>query len=407
MKSKTETFTLINKNLNDIEDIFFEKSISILNLSGNSFIDFIMFDETFLSNIKKLILDNNTILSFKGFPIKNQIEEISLENTPISNLNNFRILTLIAIGNHLKKINQVDITTIERSTALSYGSLQETQKILHFGWLPKKSLYQNDIISQKTINLQNKTNYNNKKSLYNLKDYKKTFKKNINNNKEIIKIEENKIEENNDPISVQIVRLLKIGGYSKENIISYLNNYFLKKNEIKKEIKKDKKKDKFEEIILENEKKIYELFETIRSIKNESNQKDEYEKIVQEFGQNLIINNKIVNNEEINFDDFNKKEIIIENEEEILRNELIKYFNLNENISNSEIIKILLNNKIFIKNNFEEEENKFDNNFEFEEDNNDLFIEEEELVSDNQFIFKLEEEEEEEFDLGISLKKKN
>ena len=87
-----------NAQIRSFHNLSFQSDIEYLNLSNNLFFDFIGFQPP--KKLKALIMNDNPILSFEGFPEgeTTNLEEISLINCPISKLGNFRSLCLIVIG---------------------------------------------------------------------------------------------------------------------------------------------------------------------------------------------------------------------------------------------------------------------------------------------------------------------
>lgn len=86
-----------------------------LNLSNNYIAEFIGFEPEL--RLETLILDDNPIVTFRYFPEKHNIKHFSAIRSPITLLPNFRLITLLALGDSLETINGIRITPDERAAA--------------------------------------------------------------------------------------------------------------------------------------------------------------------------------------------------------------------------------------------------------------------------------------------------
>lgn len=88
-----------------------------LDISNNSISDFSGFEPS--SSLETLILDNNLLLSFSGFPQQQCIKHFSAKGTPIAQLPNYRQIAILAIGSILETIDGVEISANERKETSS------------------------------------------------------------------------------------------------------------------------------------------------------------------------------------------------------------------------------------------------------------------------------------------------
>jgi Leucine-rich repeat (LRR) protein len=109
--ARTGTFARSNQGIDSFSSVEIPPVTITLDLTGNLLTDFTEFAPN--PHLQTLIVDNNPILSFHGFP-EQSIEHFSAVDTPIADLPTFRQCALIAIGPHLKTINSVSVTASER-----------------------------------------------------------------------------------------------------------------------------------------------------------------------------------------------------------------------------------------------------------------------------------------------------
>jgi hypothetical protein len=116
--------------------ILIPENVHVLQLSDNRFIDFQGLES--LLSLHTLILDRNPIVSFRYFPLLPKLRSLSLIGSPIAELPNFRALALLSAGPHLAHLNDTDITASDRAAAAQYGDL--ARPLLLRGWLPRKPI---------------------------------------------------------------------------------------------------------------------------------------------------------------------------------------------------------------------------------------------------------------------------
>lgn len=106
---------LENREISSFTQIEIPEITTSLNLSKNYIADFTGFSPEL--RLETLILDDNPIVSFRYFPERHCIHHFSAIRSPITLLPNFRLLTLIVLGDSLETINGTRITPDERAAA--------------------------------------------------------------------------------------------------------------------------------------------------------------------------------------------------------------------------------------------------------------------------------------------------
>lgn len=108
---QTGCASFTSKQIRSFQEIDFPDVAVSLDVSDNKIPDFIGFEPKI--TLESLRVDRNPIVSFHGFPEQHMILHFSAKQTPISELPNFRQLTLLAIGAQLETINDVPVTQSE------------------------------------------------------------------------------------------------------------------------------------------------------------------------------------------------------------------------------------------------------------------------------------------------------
>jgi hypothetical protein len=108
------------------------------NFSDNLLIDFLGIEG--VQSLETLLLDGNPIVSFRGFPEFPSLRSLSLANTPISLLSNFRALAVACAGPTLVRLNGIDVSAGDQSAANAYGPRESVVNLLRRGWLPRKPI---------------------------------------------------------------------------------------------------------------------------------------------------------------------------------------------------------------------------------------------------------------------------
>lgn len=311
-----------NEHIRSFRNLSFQPSIETLNLSNNLFFDFIDFEPP--ERLKTLIMNDNPIVSFEGFP-DNQtpnLEEISLINSPISKLVNFRALCLIVIGPQLKSINGIKVNRNDQNSALKYGiemannNSKTIRQLLICGWLPKKPV----ILEKSTFD-----------SIWNTLESQK-----------------------NDPFSLKTVSKLRIIGYSPAEIKNLLRKYFSpakSENRFKRKNLDNNHMDPIETQIQKQQEIINALSVEIQFLRNGNKSFNAYNDMLNTIGAPLIKNAEIIGNYNIdktNTEATDQSKSKKEEDYEELRNAAIDLIQESESIDDYELINQL--SKAFLEN---------------------------------------------------------
>ena len=442
---KTGICRIIGAGISTINDTDIPEKTTVLNLTDNKICDFLDFNDS--AYITSLVLDKNPILSFRGFPHFENLEELSLCEAPISYLSNFRQLAIIAAGPQLKVLNGVDVTSSDITLAMQYGDLEETRKMIVRGWIPKRPSYSNDakpaevsVIlkrAEKANKMKNKQQTSKKetktmkatKTLQTMKTVR--GEKPQLENAQLARVLKVLDQQEKDPSSVRAVRVLRAIGYDKDQIKTFLRNMYspvvkAKKQPVKKALKKKSEVDpsSLEGQLQKTNETIQVLATKLSNIRSRNKNYNAYEAMLQEVAGPLFENSRIVqamdqNEEEDSFDYYeedgegtvqtakkqDQKDSYIK-----LRLALCDFLEANPSMGDDTLIQLLND----LNENEEEEEgnNEYDDEippFDDENSNQGNNEEEDNLVDDNG---DKEEEEEEEYDdiasgIGITLKQNN
>ena len=376
-------FRWVKKNLRSFTEIDVPSKAILLNFQGNNLTDFIGLGN--LENAETLILDDNPILSFMGVSESPNLKNLSMLNTPVSKLRNFKQLSILAFGFQLEKLNGIEITTEDKSRAYSYGNIESTSSFIARGWLPKRpptiiiessaissptsfspkikhqSPQNHKISSQNSITLDKNKNRKTRKPLTPPKSTgspkansshssflsNNTQKStNSDSNKEMNRINTIVLSQEDDPISVRFVRIMKHVGYTNEMISDSLIDYFStdpfvieKETKVKKK-KKNKHKSKFDKQIEKNEEIINSLALQINELRNQTASISNYQNMLHSIGASLIQNQMVLENGFENQSMNEKKSDEDEIEEfEHLRNVMVKCVDADPLITNQELIE--------------------------------------------------------------------
>lgn len=279
------------KNFGDIEIPVVSRTIDLTNNELTSFIGF----EPHM-DVDTLIMDDNPILSFLGFPETHSIRHFSAKGTYLSALPNFRQLAILAIGPSLETIDGKEITAADRApvtprnlsdyftrTSVS-GASEGLQKHLSttLGNMVRKG-WINDVFPRK-----------------------------------IAVIEEEAQRSENDPVSVRAVRLLTILKCDELAIAKFFFRLLGPTPEKVKVVSRDIEKrledqqtliafmqDQLEDLKREQQSKIDEMRrrkekDDAKSVESydgtplEKDTEDAYNELVEEVGYTLILNSQKV-----------------------------------------------------------------------------------------------------------------
>ena len=244
-------------------DVDLKKGLQSLNVTGNLLTDFEGFDEKFCPDLQILVLDQNPILSFKGFPENvPELEWLSMEDTPVARLPNFRPLAVAVVGPKLKVLNGAPVTEKDRALALTYGVREDVFPLLVKGWLPIKP-----------VNFSNKTLWDRLSS--EIDDQEK------------------------DPFALRACRLLKQVGCSIHEMRRFIKNYYEGEVKEAKKQEEEKQEDSLEAQVEKQQELIGVLATQLQALKSGNQLFNRYKNVVRAVAGDLITNDKyleIVNN---------------------------------------------------------------------------------------------------------------
>ena len=245
------------------KDVDLKKGLQSLNVTGNLLTDFEGFEEKFCPDLQILILDQNPILSFKGFPENcPELEWLSMEDTPVSRLPNFRPLAVAVVGPKLKVLNGDPVTEKDRALALTYGVREDVFPLLVKGWLPIKP-----------VNFSNKTLWERLSS--EIDDQEK------------------------DPFALRACRLLKQVGCSIHEMRRFIKSYYEGEVKEAKKQEEEKQEDSLEAQVEKQQELIGVLATQLQALKSGNQLFNRYKNVVRAVAGDLITNDKyleIVNN---------------------------------------------------------------------------------------------------------------
>lgn len=312
------TISKANAKIKTFADLTISPIIQGVNLSTNLITNFEGLQPH--ENLKTLILDNNPIVSFQGFPEKGKLpnlEYISLINCPISKLPNFRSLILALIGPALKTINGSEVTRNDLFLSLKYH--ESIVPFLTKGWIPRKPI---------SIT-------------------KDTFES-------INKISE---RQENDPFSLKAVSLLRTVGFTAIEIRSFLRRYFNPDSNLN-----DQRNINFypttrgrnnNSQVQKQQELINAMDAQLQALRNGNRNFNAYEDMLKTIGAPLIENAEIVHQMSKQFEENNEEQTETEKDNqqentqttddpyEELRKAAIELIQEDENIDDSELIQKL------------------------------------------------------------------
>lgn len=117
--------------LEDLSFIGSRPSMKVLDLSFTSILSFEGL--SIQPRLEHLILDGSTITSFKNASSIANITKISLQNTPVSSIPNYKISLILVCGKNLRIINGKIIPESLKKKAAAYPSI--ASKLVDRGWM--------------------------------------------------------------------------------------------------------------------------------------------------------------------------------------------------------------------------------------------------------------------------------
>ncbi|OHS94640.1 hypothetical protein TRFO_11032 [Tritrichomonas foetus] len=113
---------LSGREISSFKQLEIPEITTVLNLSNNFIADFSGFQPEL--RLDTLILDDNPLVTFRFLPEVHNIRHFSAVRSPLTMLPNFRILAILAFGDHLETINGKPVTANEKA-AVSGQKLAE------------------------------------------------------------------------------------------------------------------------------------------------------------------------------------------------------------------------------------------------------------------------------------------
>lgn len=255
--------------INGFVEVTIPQGTKSLAINENYITDFVGLNS--LPKLENLCLDKNPIISFRGFPKLPSLTNLSLIDTPISKLTNFRALAIVVAGQQLKTLNGIEVSTNDRAAALAYGPPETTCQLIIRGWLPKKPV---SLPARKSRN--NTDNNNNTATIKN----------------RILQMVD---EQENDPISVRITRVLRAQGYGISQIREFLIDFFSPHTIKKKEPKQVKEDSSIEAQIKKQQQIIDVLAAQLHALRSGNRTFNDYDEMIKTSGINLLKNAEILN----------------------------------------------------------------------------------------------------------------
>ena len=237
-------------------DVDLKSGLQSLNLTGNLISDFEGFDPQYVSGLQILVMDQNPILSFKGFPEDcPELEWLSMIDCPIASLPNFRAIAVAVVGPKLKVLNGDPVTEKDKALALTYGVRETVFPLLAKGWIPCKPVS----FSSKALwdRLMGEIN-----------------------------------DQEKDPWSLRACRLLKTLGWSIHEMRAFVKRYYEGgPAEVKKE--EEKKEEDTLEAQVERQQEIIGVLATqLQALKSGNHLFNRYKNVVRAVAGDLIANDK-------------------------------------------------------------------------------------------------------------------
>ena len=357
-------FRYVRKGLKSFTEIDIPTESQNLYFQGNFLTDFLGICSS--ESCVNIVLDENPIITFYGVSKLPNLQTISLINTPISKLKNFRILTLLAFGLQLDSINGTKVSPEERSAALAYGDPENSFLFMQRGWLPTKPTnFVKRTIPKPTFSTPTKEFYGSlgvkkmsrsntetvgsrtreKKGKF-MTPSKPKYTKTDEIHSEITRINDVLRSQENDPISVRAVRLLRATGETKEEMKDFLRNYFSRECDSFAEVKpkaRVKRRTKYDEQLEKQDEIINVLSVQINQIRNEGASFANYNKMLLTVGAPLLKNADILNGEVE--EEKTKRKIQSSDDFQKLRSVIVKCVDADPLIENSDLIE-LFNEKL-------------------------------------------------------------
>lgn len=195
-------FPVTNMGLESLESVTIPNAAISFDASNNKLVDFTGFNPT--DNIKHITFDNNPLLSFKGFPSETKIVSFSAKNSPISQMPNYRQLTLLAIGPQLTHIDGVKVTAVELNSVSARKLAEKYDRTTSTKY------------SDGQLNNIYETITDAVRRGYVFTSLPKSLKY----------IESDAFDQENDPVPVRVVRLFTLLRKTEDQMLEFFKNFY-------------------------------------------------------------------------------------------------------------------------------------------------------------------------------------
>jgi hypothetical protein len=196
----------LNVGLRSFSDLEVPDGTQRAIFSDNVLTDFVGLEPS--TALTHLVLDRNPVISFRGFPALPGLKVLSLVGSPLSELPNFRALAIICAGTQLANLNGTEVTPIDLSSAVPYGPAEHPRSLLIRGWLPRKPINLSPVSPKRPSGKAHD---------------KEQAKRDPEENSRVL---QTVARQEGDPLSLQIVRLLRTIGYGNAQIRQFFRRVF-------------------------------------------------------------------------------------------------------------------------------------------------------------------------------------
>ena len=133
MMANTGKLDLSNLKLDKLNELGNQRALIELNVSENPHLtSFLTLPKQ--ACLKTIIANGSGINILSGLSNQPRLSSISLIDTPISKIDNFRIAVLLAAGPRISSINGTPVSKTERLRFLCYPQI--ARKLVNLGWIP-------------------------------------------------------------------------------------------------------------------------------------------------------------------------------------------------------------------------------------------------------------------------------
>lgn len=236
--------------LRDLNGVEIPDAAISFDASNNLLTDFTGFAPK--ENIRGVVFDNNPLVSFKNFPKNTNITSFSASGSPLSMLPNYRQLVILVIGPKIEFINGIKVTPNELS-AVSAKTIATYYKGTEANKMPQDEL--NTYIENFTDALMNGYIFT-------------SLPRSLN------QLDQDSARQQDDPLSVRIVRVLTILRWRDEDIVQFIDSLF-NENRAQKSKQRKSKNDYLDEQLQKQRDIIQLMKDELQSLQHEQNVKED------------------------------------------------------------------------------------------------------------------------------------